>query len=287
MNREFDTFYALLGLDPRADLKAVRTAYRKHVRAWHPDRFYDQPDKLSRAEEQTKRINQAYDALVAYHKRHGHLPLDPPPTPKPFAVPRYVDATASDTAPTSLASGITPLLRMVRTRPGLWGIGGALIVAFGLSSLTDHNTAPYPELPPTTITPLPATTMAPITAPNVTFSVGSTPGEVYAAQGIPTLTEATVWHYGSSKIYFASGRVVRWDETPEHPLRVQLRADSPATQPALHFVKGSSKSEVRRIQGEPTQETDRTWDYGTSRVYFESDRVVGWHQTPLNPLKAK
>lgn len=119
------------------------------------------------------------------------------------------------------------------------------------------------------------------------FTYGSTLGEVYAAQGVPTRTEGDIWHYGASKIYFSHGKVVRWEETKEHPLRAQLDTPIARTTEPGYFRRGSTKSEVRNAQGTPMHETERVWDYGVSRVYFDGDRVVGWSESPLNPLKVK
>lgn len=111
-------------------------------------------------------------------------------------------------------------------------------------------------------------------------------GDVYTAQGVPSHTDPDVWHYGASKIYFRDGAVVRWEESPERPLKVRI-ADDTSSSPSLFFSKGSTKAEVRRIQGEPLSENEKVWDYGVSRIYFENDRVVGWYESPLSRLKIR
>jgi hypothetical protein len=50
------------------------------------------------------------------------------------------------------------------------------------------------------------------------------------------------------------------------------------------FDIGSTKDEVRSVQGTPVTETETVWDYGPSRVYFEHNRVVRWEASPLQPL---
>jgi hypothetical protein len=121
-------------------------------------------------------------------------------------------------------------------------------------------------------------------APSGGISAGSTLGEVYAIQGIPTRTEGDVWHYGKSTIRFAQGKVVSWTQDPANPLRIAR--DQPIQLREGLFDVGSTKDEVRSILGTPVTETENVWDYGPSRVYFEHNRVVRWETSPLQPLHA-
>ncbi len=54
--------YEILGLKPGASQVELKRAYRKLVKIWHPDRFFDQNQKLE-AEEKIKQINAAYNKL--------------------------------------------------------------------------------------------------------------------------------------------------------------------------------------------------------------------------------
>jgi hypothetical protein len=61
-----------------------------------------------------------------------------------------------------------------------------------------------------------------------------------------------------------------------------------ATRPApAHFGLGSTKAEVRAVQGPPTEVGDNVWSYGRSRVYFVQDRVAGWQSDPGRPLRLR
>jgi Flp pilus assembly protein TadD len=79
------------------------------------------------------------------------------------------------------------------------------------------------------------------------------------------------------------------------PKAEQREVDTPAasgepsnSRPPVEFItNGSSKADVRRIQGTPTSLTDAEWDYGPSSVYFSNGRVVGWRNHPDTPLKAR
>lgn len=55
------THYDVLGVARDADAVAVRTAWKLHVQAWHPDRFTGQ--MREEAERQASRINEAYTVL--------------------------------------------------------------------------------------------------------------------------------------------------------------------------------------------------------------------------------
>lgn len=55
------THYDVLGIARDADAAAVRSAWKLHVQAWHPDRFSG--EMREHAEAQTARINEAYTTL--------------------------------------------------------------------------------------------------------------------------------------------------------------------------------------------------------------------------------
>jgi len=119
------------------------------------------------------------------------------------------------------------------------------------------------------------------------FSVGSTEAEVHAAQGSPTSSTETVWHYGSSRVHFREGRVVGWRSSSSAPLKVGVNTpDSPEARKG-HFTVGSSAEEVLAAQGLPAEMEDGVWRYGYSEVFFKDGRVVGWRTSPQAPLKAR
>ncbi|MGB0561119.1 MAG: J domain-containing protein, partial [Spirulinaceae cyanobacterium] len=84
-------YYQILELTPGAPPDAVKRAYRRLVKHWHPDRFTGQPlDQQQVAEERIKQINQAYDYLKAHPPTSGSESVAPHTTP---------DATASAKTP--------------------------------------------------------------------------------------------------------------------------------------------------------------------------------------------
>ncbi|WP_017304665.1 DnaJ domain-containing protein [Spirulina subsalsa] len=69
------TYYEILEIPAGASPEEVKRAYRKLVKQWHPDQFAGFPEKQEQAEEQIKRINEAYEYLKARSQTSG------PPSP--------------------------------------------------------------------------------------------------------------------------------------------------------------------------------------------------------------
>ncbi|MEE4314444.1 MAG: DnaJ domain-containing protein, partial [Desulfofustis sp.] len=61
--RESDShYYAVLGLEPGADMETIKKAYRRLSMKYHPDKVSHLGDEFrSVAEEKMKEINSAYD----------------------------------------------------------------------------------------------------------------------------------------------------------------------------------------------------------------------------------
>ncbi|MCB0879281.1 MAG: J domain-containing protein [Thermoleophilia bacterium] len=64
------THYDVLGIPRDADASAVRSAWKLHVQAWHPDRFGE--DSKPEAERQTAMINEAYSVLRDSSRRAAY-----------------------------------------------------------------------------------------------------------------------------------------------------------------------------------------------------------------------
>lgn len=290
MSHNFFEHYALLGLRPGAGWRELKAAYRKQIRTWHPDRFQGDPDARARAEELTKSINRAYHELTQYYRQHAALPLthDTSESPRSGHYAPAARPDSSSVSPTFRASPLAPWRTVTPSvRYGAALLGSVAVLLLLVKMFAPHN-APAPSAPITPIqpavTPTDNSTSAPRKEPLITY--GSTMGEVYAVQGVPSRTEPDVWHYGTSKIYFRNGAVLRWEEDRDHPLKTHIVANTSLAQMSV-FGKGSTKSEVRSIQGTPIRESDKMWDYGVSRVYFQGDLVVDWYESPLGPLKVK
>lgn len=59
-------WYKTLEVQPGADIKTVRRAYRRAMLQYHPDKFAQDPDKQKAATEVTRRLTEAYNGLSRY-----------------------------------------------------------------------------------------------------------------------------------------------------------------------------------------------------------------------------
>lgn len=123
------------------------------------------------------------------------------------------------------------------------------------------------------------------------FTVGSTQEEVLAIQGEPDKILGLAWIYGDSVVTISQGKVISYEnrgnlKVKELPVeRIETR--SPSISQVKHFTIGSTKKEVKAIQGIPTKMELNRWWYGKSCVVFKEKKVVGWSSSPDFPLKAR
>jgi hypothetical protein len=303
-------YYRTLGLAPGASLEEVKRAYRKLVKVWHPDRFAQAPHLQQHALEKMQSINHAYTRLQFIQPC-----LDTPPSSMPLGMWTLRQLRWLQTLPTWLVV----LIAFVVLRQGvnhfvlerapllphknqLLGEGMALIPLSPTGervrvrgvplAWNDPHPSPLPEgegveAEVAAIRPnMPDMPAQPDQA-NSYFTVGSTQAEVLAVQGPPTLASKNVWEYGGSRVYFRYGLVSSWEMWPRSPLKVKLLPASPFEAVPAYFTIGSPRDEVLVVQGTPTRFSDRVWEYGHSRVYFEADRVARWEEWRGSPLRAR
>lgn len=295
--------YRLLGVPPNCSLSVLKAARRRLVKSWHPDHFPAGTEKRRQAEERIKDINTAFEHLLRYYKEFGMLPVPSAnvaaqtastvvsPTPQNVTAPNN---TSREGEP-SLSDD--PTLNARRTRTATRWI--ALLSLVSLSVVTAYIALRQTDQPPILPEPAPQPTPSaagaarasrkpPLTRPahDRYFTIGSTLGQVYAAQGVPTSTKNGAWFYGKSIVYFTDGIVTSWEEDPANPLNATMLSIATPSLPQT-FTLGSTKEEVRAVEGAPMFESPEIWDYGLSKVYFRDDRVVGWESSPLRPLKAR
>lgn len=299
--------YRLLGISPGCSLQALKAARRRLIKSWHPDHFPAGGDEKKSAEERIKRINAAFDRLVDYHHRHGALPTatettiqTPSPADSHAATSSPRDARSSrfrETTTEPSASNREPAGRLQPIRPRNpipWLIAFIALAFLSESIFTDLGwfDRPNAEISDRILdtadnqnhaqdSPIPINS----TTSKKHFTIGSGIDDVYRIQGAPTKAESGVWYYGKSRVYFANGVVTSWDNNPEDPLHVALSPEIETD--ARVFTVGSTKDEVRAIQGTPLVETEELWDYGLSKVYFRANHVIGWDSSPIKPLRAR
>lgn len=304
-NDLYRSSYRHLEVEPGSSWQEVRRAYKRSVKKWHPDHYHNDTKTQSIAAEKIKEINCAFDLLSKHYRAHGALPLPGEPA---TATPDYAGTThppgthhavmetewpvehaASETArqknepPTEVKKRSGTFSRLVVV---------TLVGWFGYTLWQTPDVSPESSTPPSSEPPGNAASAVdaadrnqPVPAqPKHYFTYGSTIGDVYAVQGIPTKNTDSLWYYGKSKVYFSNGKVTQWDEDPTSPLKASadVAVDHVA---ATAFNVGSTKAQVRSIQGQPLREWANVWEYGMSKVYFDGDRVSGWYDSTLNPLQ--
>jgi hypothetical protein len=108
------------------------------------------------------------------------------------------------------------------------------------------------------------------------FEVGDTQVRVLAIQGTPDDRGENVFRYGSSLVYFKNGLVSNWsDGLPRLRVHAWTAFDASLLDT---FSVGSTRGDVIRAQGAPAAFTLLNYQYGTSSVFFENDRVTGWSE---------
>lgn len=302
MTQRYTHHYHILGIGPEASWDELRQAYKSLVNIWHPDRFQQDSRRRKLAEEKTKEITQSYKILAEYYKKHGVLP-------HVFEKAEILRAT-EDAAPPYAADDVTgpeirdaepaaaPVEAPKKKRFKFPSILSAAAVAgtayFVIQIVMWERSNDLPQSKnPDEVPPAQATEVekdedsnSETPKPGKFFTVGTPLGEVYAIQGVPTKTENDVWYYGQSRIYFEKGKVARWEESPDNPLRANIDVGDDKMR-SQFFSKGASKKDVLAVQGAPDRDTGSVWDYGASRVYFENGHVKGWDESPFNPLKVR
>ena len=75
----FDHAFNILGIEPTTNSRAIRAAYVRLVRIYHPDRFVGMPDDVrAEAERRMKELSAAYESLRSA-KRKAAAKTPPPP----------------------------------------------------------------------------------------------------------------------------------------------------------------------------------------------------------------
>jgi hypothetical protein len=229
----YSEFYTTLGVTPDTDWKTLRANYRRLIGRWHPDRFLADATRKELAEEHCRQITLAYQALRKYRREHGVLPLVVSESaiaetrsqkhgfgsmsdyPRPDSL---ADRTTEETADKMHAKR-RPERRHHKT------IALAVLVAATYLYLVDRDPDVATPRDNQATRPNPGTSTQSLSGGQNPsdlggISIGSTLGEVYSIQGVPTLTQDDTWYYGKSQIRFYQGKVISWKEHPDNPLRI-------------------------------------------------------------------
>ena len=249
----FSECYQILGLTPGCDWSEVQTAYRRQVQKWHPDRYPQHSDEQIEAGQRMQELNKAYTMLSDYYRSQGALPFE---TRKQESQADAAEAASGTTASrTSTAADHSDYVYQTPKRPPAREVAPALSawIAVILIALIgyyiylgfaiheeeigfDQEVTDADSAAPTG-TPKPHSRNA-YKDPNAkSFGLGSTPGEVLEAQGIPTHTAGDLWFYGDSEVYFQRGVVASWQSSPGFPLNITSTGGAAGTSAAPRKIK--------------------------------------------------
>ena len=300
MNEPYTRSYSALGLKPGSSWDEVRDAYRTLITKWHPDRFQQDSQNRKLAEEESMEITRAYKILADYYRKHGSTPTDPSPAPASAArnpetarppEPIYRPAPAVEVPESATHAEPAASTPIAASRGKIFFVLPAIAMLLYLW-FTEESVVRGPDIqtaPKSTVQdgaqPVLGSKAASYPADQF-FTLGSKLGAVYEIQGVPSKTEQGIWHYGKSRVYFINGSVSHWDSHPENPLQASLVID-PVDPKKAFIVRGSTKDEVRALQGTPWRQTESEWTYGSSRIFFSGDLVTGWEESTVNPLKVQ
>lgn len=300
-NLAFKNCYAILGVRPDVSWSELKIAYRRLSQKWHPDKVqYTHIDKAE-AERHFKHIQLAYQVLEKYFNTYQSLPtVDDADS---------IKESAADNAPRSAESSHNTSHYQAHTTHTVPARGifsyfvlfGVLVAMMGIIIWQSNDEEFVPQ---TTSEQLfkrqenypsqnPGKQFAD-TLSRPPFTIGSTMGAVADAQGIPTQVKENIWYYGDSHVVFKDGVVAKWHQAESSPILNVLHQQAGSAHTGREFTqisqkirKGSSKADVKAIQGEPMQDLIDVWVYGTSKIYFKDGQVTAWVNSTLYPLKVE
>lgn len=217
MSGRHEDNFRTLDIEPTESTHKIRRAYQLQIRRWHPDRFPAGSAAQRTAEEKTKRINRAYDALTKEPLRID-IRLSPP-------------SAADNNEPD--AAALKPVPVVSRRAYRFAGVCGLLAVGY----LLWFEPTPIDDIaPPEVVANVqnsdnavnaarsPAMQNDPYSAPiaaNNKILIGSSTSDVLRLLGPPLAANPRVWEYGPSRIYFTNGTVSGWYESPYRSLPVR------------------------------------------------------------------
>lgn len=284
MSTDYNRCYRVLGVVPGCSWEELRRNYRHLVRRWHPDHRASTGKDDALSDRRIKEITGAYRVLSDYRRRHGVLPgarrqeatIADTNTARqqPKAPPGYVtDAWRGE-------AGLAPAPSTPMHLVFLASLGALAVVAYlvtsGQGASGAHDSSPV-AASTAVAQPAPSASTLPY------IGLGSSMTDVYRLHGRPSEEAGETWYYGDAKVQFANQRVIGWERHPSFPLRVDAYPN-PNLPAQVTFTLGSTKHEVRAVQGLPLSEQSAVWDYGVVRVHFRDERVIGWHAPRRHPL---
>lgn len=285
----------MLGLQPSATDKEIRSAYHVLVKVWHPDRFQHDPKLIAQAEEKLKGINSAFRYLTSNaareQQRQGWPRARGPSPVDPAADNSSRDEAASDDQPPHtpakmpgwirILSAIffSTLFKTVAIIAVIAFIGWILFKPIDRFLSSDRLTAgPYAEAKNEVQRGLWG-------AKAIVSGYASETRQDFAARNSPPAMPVAPPQEPSEPIEL---RQEPGEPAVQKPLKLESNAAPAALVRVLPYVTaGLSKDEVIAAQGPPTSASENKLIYGHSELYFSGDRLVGWKIDPASPIRVK
>lgn len=272
-NSEYTKIYSTLGVFQDDSWEVIRSAYKKQITRWHPDRFQD-PSYQRIAEEKSKDINYAYQRLCDYYDQFGVMPPD--------HIPERLSAVDSPTSWGTVPSGdlhdshppgvypteAAPAAGHYRYIPMVL-IGVLIAVGYSIwePAFLVGQSATYDEMDMS--------------------EQSDFRRDDESAQDVDTTLAANNLHISANTDAWVKEKSNGLSKTTARDRESNYHNEFEtvaATAAAVLIRKGSSTQEVLAAQGPPQRQTESAWDYGASRIYFKNGHVSGWYENPLNPL---
>jgi len=262
--------YSILDMQPGCNWAELRSAYKKSIQKWHPDRFEDGSNEKLAAENKIKTLNIAYDHINKYYREKGKLPL----------VGEYKDNKNIDPATSSK-------VRKYSTQKQSPEENNETTKNASNDNFRKNHVSTPKKKSRHVITILVLT----ICFTAYYFFSHKMDANIHSKQEINSASNSI------SKVQLHTSPTKTSNTTKylaDH-LAQKTFAES-ATQSILadenklfasnsYFTRGSSISDVIGIQGAPSETDGDIWYYGKSEVHFNEGRVTHWvrHQdSPLN-----
>jgi curved DNA-binding protein CbpA len=262
------------GLTRAATRTEIKDAYRVLAKVWHPDRFQNDEQLRSKAEEKLKEINSAYQLLTttvdegAYGKPHG-------PTSRPAESRQAsTDAPGWTSYERPTQKPFTPSSNPTRRASKKWlAVAVAILVAAGIWIYLRYGG----------IT-IPADNVHSADAEKQTAAKGAVPAEAIGQTSQQKQRRHQAVNDGSNPGQKAEAHT-RTNTMASNRASLVVYPDEDPLAP--YFTVGSTRNDVVRIQGTPSRVAGNVFAYGLSEVYFQNGRVESWHVDPSTPLKAR
>ena len=234
--------YEILGIPMGASEAEARAAYKDLVAVWHPDRFPNNARLKQKAEAKLKQINVAFQTIesAGFPKRPSGVAAERPTEPQTTAGPSPPESSTKHRGSRrKWVYAALVLATLCFLIPRTWHKGKH-------HQVSSNPIAPLHEDGDKTPTPS--------LALKYPSEMPVPPVDKTQRQPLPMIELSPA---------------VR--STEHEWARGQASSDKKA---ARYFTLGSTKDEVRRVQGAPTSISGDAWDYEYSSVQFDSNGMV-------------